>query len=98
MTFGDRRTDLLLLEQGRRVKSVNSPSYPAAIFDKKETSDTNFGKRIGQGNQTVRRLHSVLWNNGIREYNKINIHKTVVENMLMYGAELRNKQNGDFKL
>ena len=40
----------MLLKQERKVNDLNSSNL-GVIFDKKETSDTEIGKRIGQRKQ-----------------------------------------------
>ena len=45
-------------------------------------------QRVQKGKIAIRQLHSILWNKTINKDVKRMIYKTIVESIVLYGAEL----------
>jgi hypothetical protein len=44
--------------------------------------------RIGQTRKSINALNSIWWNKNITKYRKLYIYQTIIQSILMYGAEV----------
>lgn len=96
LLVGSNKCDNLPLESGI-IKGVDQCKYLGVVLNKQANSNDEIRERITKGRKAIGALNSLLWEKEIRRETKKRIYKSIVESVMIYGAEVwdvskKNKQ------
>lgn len=80
--------DLQLEDTGEIIKGCEECKYLGVKITKDGRQETEIKERITKGRSSIKMLNGVLWDKQILNNTKINIYKTLVRNVIIYGAEV----------
>lgn len=70
------------------IKGVQKCKYLGVTFNKNGNSKDEIQERITKGRKAIRAMNSILWEKDIRKTTKKHIYKSVVQGIILYGAEV----------
>ena len=76
-----------------RIRSVEKSKYLGVIFNKQGTSKDEIQERVNKGRIVIRTLNSLLWERSITRNTKKHIYNSMVQSVILYGAEVWNVSN-----
>jgi hypothetical protein len=88
------KTEYLTLDPGAeivtetgQIKVVNKFKYLGSILEATSATTLEIEKRISEGRRVTGMLNSVLWSKNIFHKTKKLMYQTLVQSVLLYGAE-----------
>jgi hypothetical protein len=76
----------IMTETGQ-IKAVNKFKYLGSILEATSATTLEIQKRISMGRRVIGMLNSVLWSKTILHKTKKFMYQTLVQSILLYGAE-----------
>lgn len=78
----------IVLDDGSIIKCCKTYKYLGTMMSNEGGSEIEIRHRMQKGRVAIKQLHSIIWNNTIHKDIKRRIYKTIVESIMLYGAEL----------
>nr|CAI5853376.1 unnamed protein product [Callosobruchus analis] len=96
LIVGSNECNNLPLE-AEEIQGVEKCKYLGIILNKQGNSEDEIKERINKGRKVTGALNSLLWDKGIKKQTKNRLYKSLVESVMLYGAEVwdvskRNKE------
>jgi hypothetical protein len=73
---------------GDEIKPSTECTYLGTKIDHKGDNTTEIKQRINQTRKTINALNSIWWHKDIKKKRKLCIYQTIIQRILMYGAEV----------
>lgn len=86
LCIGREANNLYIDEQ--EVKHCDNFKYLGTNISSTGTCERDITSRITMGKMATKSLHGILWNENIRQETKLHIFHSIVESIVLYGAEM----------
>jgi len=80
--------EILKFEGGEEIKPCTKCMYLGTKIDQSGDNTTEIKHRISQTRKAINALNSFWWHKNITKNRKLCIYQTIIQNILVYGAEL----------
>ena len=86
LCIGQQVADLNL--ENEIIKSCQTFRYLGSTVHQDGTCSRDIEIKIARGKQATKALHGLIWNNNLTKENKNRIFQSIVQNIVLYGAEM----------
>jgi adenylate cyclase class IV len=80
--------EILKFDDGEEVKSSTECTYLGTKIDQSGDNTIEIKHRISQTRKAINALNSIRCHKNITKNRKLYIYQTIIQNILMYGAEV----------
>ena len=78
----------LKFDSGEEIKPSTECTYLGTKIDQTADNTTEIKNRINQTRKAINVLNSIWWHKDITKNRKLYIYQTIIQSILMYGAEV----------
>jgi len=92
--MGERK-EILKFDEGEEIKPCTECAYLGTKIDQFGDNKTEIKHRNSQTRKAINVLNSVWWHKHITKNRKLYIYETIIQSILMYGAEVWQISNSE---
>ena len=83
-----KRVGILKFDGGEEIKPCTECTYLGTKTDQLGDNTTEIKHRSNQTRKAINTLNSILWHKNITKNRKLYIYQTIIQSILVYGAEV----------
>jgi len=80
--------EILKFDGGEEIKTCTECTYFCTKTYQSGDNPTEIKDRISQTRKAINALNSIWWHKNITKNRKLYIHQTIIQSILLYGAEV----------